>query len=199
MLLRRTRFLGSKRETESPTVHGSWRGAIREWTTFTPPGSLQQPEDLPIEQSELRDLDSIFWNSSSSVANSSTTLWGEVGPISRINQRAWTRNVDLIDLGGDGAAFGAPAEDNPEPAVHGPPNYNIFHGESPPRLIETKQEEIVSGVAPSALEVEPVSVKKEESHHWSHTGRSNRGRRLRPRRRWRRSCTYWRCCSERTI
>ena len=67
-----------------------------------------------------------------------------------------------MTFGGDGAATGAPLEDNPEPVVEGPPNYNIFHGESPPRLIETKQEEVASGVAPSAPAIQPVSVKKEE-------------------------------------
>ena len=118
---------------------------------------------------------SIFWSSSSLVANSSTNPARGSWADQQDQPEGLDPNVDLIDLGGDGAAFGAPAEDNPEPVVHGPPNYNIFHGESPPRLIETKQEEIASGVAPSAPEVEPVSVEEGRSHHWSHTGRSNIG------------------------
>ena len=69
-------------------------------------------------------------------------------------------NVDLIDLGGDGAASGAP--DDPEPVVEGPPNFNIFHGESPPRLIETKEEVATSGDAPSAPAAQPAFAKKEE-------------------------------------
>ena len=70
--------------------------------------------------------------------------------------------MDLIDLGGDGAASGAPAAIDPEPVVEGPPNFNIFHGESPPRLIETKQEVVTSGDAPSAPAAQPAFVKKEE-------------------------------------
>ena len=46
--------------------------------------------------------------------------------------------------------------------MEGPPNYNIFHGESPPRLIETKQEEVASGDAPGAPAVQPAFTKKEE-------------------------------------
>ena len=130
--------------------------------TFTPPGSLQRPEDLPIEQSELRDLDFDLLEQQQfggqQLDNPARGSWAD----QQDQPEGLDPNVDLIDLGGDGAAFGAPAEDNPEPVVHGPPNYNIFHGESPPRLIETKQEEIASGVAPSAPEVEPVSVKKED-------------------------------------
>ena len=130
--------------------------------TFTPPGSLQRPEDLPIEQSELRDLDFDLLEQQQfggqQLDNPARGSWAD----QQDQPEGLDPNVDLIDLGGDGAAFGAPAEDNPEPVVHGPPNYNIFHGESPPRLIETKQEEIASGVAPSAPEVEPVFVKKED-------------------------------------
>ena len=130
--------------------------------TFTPPGSLQRPEDLPIEQSELRDLDFDLLEQQQfggqQLDNPARGSWAD----QQDQPEGLDPNVDLIDLGGDGAAFGAPAEDNPELVVHGPPNYNIFHGESPPRLIETKQEEAISGVAPSAPGIEPVSVKKEE-------------------------------------
>ena len=56
-----------------------------------------------------------------------------------------------------------PGGDDPEPVVQGPPNYNIFHGESPPRLIETKEEALASGAAPSAPEsTSSVAAKKEE-------------------------------------
>ena len=130
--------------------------------TFTPPGSLQRPEDLPVEQSELRDIDFDLLEQqqfgSQQLDEAARVSWAD----QQDQPEGLNPNVDLIDLGGDGAAIGAPVEDNPEPVVQGPPNYNIFHGESPPRLIETKQEEVTSGVAPSAPEIAPVSVKKEE-------------------------------------
>ena len=130
--------------------------------TFTPPGSLQRPEDLPVEQSELRDIDFDLLEQqqfgSQQLDEAARVSWAD----QQDQPEGLNPNVDLIDLGGDGAAIGAPVEDNPEPVVQGPPNYNIFHGESPPRLIETKQEEAISGVAPSAPGIGPVSVKKEE-------------------------------------
>jgi len=42
-----------------------------------------------------------------------------------------------LDLDGDeGAAAVAPAVEGPEVVVQGPANFNIFHGESPPHLLE---------------------------------------------------------------
>ena len=131
--------------------------------TFTPPGSLQQrEEDLPVEQSELRDIDFDLLEQqqfgSQQLDDTARESWAD----QQDQPEGLNPNVDLIDLGGDGAASGAPVAVDPEPVVEGPPNYNIFHGESPPRLIETKQEEIASGVAPSAPAIQPVAVKKEE-------------------------------------
>ena len=129
--------------------------------TFTPPGSLQRPEDLPIEQSELRDLDFDLLEQQQfggqQLDKAARVSWAEPIRVSWADQQDQPEgldpNVDLIDLGGDGAAFGAPAEDNPEPVVHGPPNYNIFHGEmpSPPHRDQTGGR-YASGVAPSAPE-----------------------------------------------
>ena len=119
-------------------------------------------EDLPVEQSELRDIDFDLLEQqqfgSQQLDDTARESWAD----QQDQPEGLNPNVDLIDLGGDGAASGAPVAVDPEPVVEGPPNYNIFHGESPPRLIETKQEEIVSGVAPSAPVIQPVSVKKEE-------------------------------------
>ena len=68
-----------------------------------------------------------------------------------------------LDLDEEGAGIGAPVQNDPEPVVQGPPNYNIFHGESPPRLIETKEETSISGAAPSAPESTlGFTAKKEE-------------------------------------
>ena len=42
-----------------------------------------------------------------------------------------------MDLDGDeGAAAVAPAVEGPEVVVQGPANFNIFHGEGPPHLLE---------------------------------------------------------------
>ena len=81
--------------------------------TFTPPGSLQHPEDLPIEQSELRDLDFDILEQQQfggqQLDNPARGSWAD----QQDQPEGLDPNVDLIDLGGDGAAFGAPAEDNP--------------------------------------------------------------------------------------
>ena len=130
--------------------------------TFTPPGSLPREQDLPVEQSELRDIDFDLLEqqqfNSQQLDDTARESWAD----QQDQPEGLDPNVDLIDLGGDGAATGAPLEDNPEPVVEGPPNYNIFHGESPPRLIETKQQEVASGVAPNAPAIQPAFVKKEE-------------------------------------
>ena len=119
-------------------------------------------EDLPVEQSELLDIDFDLLEQqqfgSQQLDDTARESWAD----QQDQPEGLNPNVDLIDLGGDGAASGAPIAVDPEPVVEGPPNYNIFHGESPPRLIETKEEEIGSGVAPSAPVIQPVSVKKEE-------------------------------------
>ena len=119
-------------------------------------------EDLPVEQSELLDIDFDLLEQqqfgSQQLDDTARESWAD----QQDQPEGLNPNVDLIDLGGDGAASGAPIAVDPEPVVEGPPNYNIFHGESPPRLIETKEEEIGSGVAPSAPVTQPVSVKKEE-------------------------------------
>ena len=135
-------------------------------STFTPPGSLPRVEDLPVEHQELQDIDFDLLEQQQFGVQQQQQQLDDTARGSWADQQDQPEgldpNVDLIDLGGDGAAIGAPLEDNPEPVVEGPPNYNIFHGESPPRLIETKQEEVASGVAPSAPAIQPVSVKKEE-------------------------------------
>ena len=117
-------------------------------------------EDLPVEQSELLDIDFDLLEQqqfgSQQLDDTARESWAD----QQDQPEGLNPNVDLIDLGGDGAASGAPIAVDPEPVVEGPPNYNIFHGESPPRLIETKEEEIGSGVAPSAPVIQPVSVKK---------------------------------------
>ena len=119
-------------------------------------------EDLPVEQTELLDIDFDLLEQqqfgSQQLDDTTRESWAD----QQDQPEGLNPNVDLIDLGGDGAASGAPIAVDPEPVVEGPPNYNIFHGESPPRLIETKEEEIGSGVAPSAPVIQPVSVKKEE-------------------------------------
>ena len=134
--------------------------------TFTPPGSLPRVEDLPVEQQELQDIDFDLLEQQQFDVQQQQQQLDDTARGSWADQQDQPEgldpNVDLIDLGGDGAATGAPLEDNPEPVVEGPPNYNIFHGESPPRLIETKQEEVASGVAPSAPAIQPAFVKKEE-------------------------------------
>ena len=45
-------------------------------------------EDLPVEQSELRDIDFDLLEHNSLAANSSTTPQGKVGPINKTNRRA---------------------------------------------------------------------------------------------------------------
>ena len=129
--------------------------------TFTPPGSLPRVEELPVEQSELRDIDFDLLEQqqfgSQQLDDTARESWAD----QQDQPQGLNPNVDLIDLG-DGAASGAPAEVDPEPIVEGRPNYNIFHGESPPRLIETKQEEVASGDAFGAPAVQPSFAKKEE-------------------------------------
>lgn len=81
-------------------------------------------------------------------------------------------DTNLLGLDeGEGAAPGAPVE---EVVVQGPPTFNIFHGESLPRLIEADppvghtprvKEEVAtghSGAAPSAPETMQGITKKEE-------------------------------------
>ena len=130
--------------------------------TFTPPGSLQREQDLPVEQSELRDIDFDLLEqqqfNSQQLDDTARGSWAD----QQDQPEGLDPNVDLIDLGGDGAASGAPVAVTPEPVVEGPPNFNIFHGESPPRLIETKEETATSGDAPSAPAVQPSFAKKEE-------------------------------------
>ena len=130
--------------------------------TFTPPGSLPREQDLPVEQSELRDIDFDLLEQqqfdSQQPDNTARESWAD----QQDQPEGLNPNVDLIDLGGDGAASGAPVADTPDPVVEGPPNFNIFHGESPPRLIETKQEVATGGDATSAPAGQPAFVKKEE-------------------------------------
>ena len=134
--------------------------------TFTPPGSLRRVEELPVEQQELQDIDFDLLEQQQfdgqqqqqQLDNTARESWAD----QQDQPEGLNPNVDLIDLGGDGAASGAPVVDTPDPVVEGPPNFNIFHGESPPRLIETKQEVATSGDAPSAPAAQPAFVKKEE-------------------------------------
>ena len=130
--------------------------------TFTPPGSLQREQDLPAEQTELQDIDFDLLErqqfDSQQLDDAARESWAD----QQDHPEGLNPNVDLIDLGGDGAASGAPVAIDPEPVVEGPANYNMFHGESPPRLIETKQEEVASGDATSAPAVQPAFAKKEE-------------------------------------
>lgn len=80
-----------------------------------------------------------------------------------------------MDLDGDeGAAAVAPAVEGPEVVVQGPANFNIFHGESPPHLLEqdlpaertprVKQDPTTEliGAATGAPEPAASSAKKEE-------------------------------------
>ena len=133
--------------------------------TFTPPGSLPRVEELPVEQQELQDIDfdlleqqQFDGQQQQQLDNTARESWAH----QQDQPEGLNPNVDLIDFGGDGAASGAPAAIDPEPVVEGSPNFNIFHGESPPRLIETKQEVATSGDVPSAPADQPVFVKKEE-------------------------------------
>ena len=76
--------------------------------TFTPPGSLQRPEDLPVEQSELRDIDFDLLEQqqfgSQQLDEAARVSWAD----QQDQPEGLNPNVDLIDLGGDGAAIGAP-------------------------------------------------------------------------------------------
>ena len=58
---------------------------------------------------------------------------------SAIQPEGLSANTNLLDLGEeDGGAPGAPVAVGPQSVVEGPPNFNIFWGESPPWLIETR-------------------------------------------------------------
>ena len=89
-------------------------------------------EDLPVEQTELLDIDFDLLEQqqfgSQQLDDTARESWAD----QQDQPEGLNPNVDLIDLGGDGAASGAPIAVDPEPVVEGPPNYNIFHGESPP-------------------------------------------------------------------
>ena len=138
--------------------------------TFTPPGSLPRVEELPVEQQELQDIDFDLLEQQQfdgqqqqqqqqqQLDNTARESWAD----QQDQPEGLNPNVDLIDLGGDGAASGAPAAIDPEPVAEGPPNFNIFHGESPPRLIETKEEIASGGAAPSAPKSEPAATTKKE-------------------------------------
>ena len=83
------------------------------------------------EQSELRDIDFDLLEQqqfgSQQLDDTARESWAD----QQDQPEGLNPNVDLIDLGGDGAASGAPLAVDPEPVVEGPPNYNIFPRREP--------------------------------------------------------------------
>ena len=173
-----------KRETESPDRSDVDGEPSESEPTFTPPGSLPRVEELPEEHQELHDFELDVLEAQQFSREGPENIPRESWADQQDQPYGGNTNANLLDLDLDeeGAAIGAPGGDDPEPVVQGPPNYNIFHGESPPRLIETKEETCTSGAAPSAPEstLGSTAKKEEQSDEPALPVDSGRGSRLQP-------------------
>ena len=118
--------------------------------TFTPPGSVAP---APAEIDFLGDEEIIIRQEQGREA------WADQQD--QPDEVVTANLLDLEEEEGDGAAAGAPLA--AEPVVEGPVNYNIFHGEeSPPRIIETKKEDLADtpGAASGARRKQAESKKE---------------------------------------
>ena len=144
-------------------------------------------EDLPVEQSELLDIDFDLLEQqqfgSQQLDDTARESWAD----QQDQPEGLNPNVDLIDLGGDGAASGAPIAVDPEPVWKDLPTTTFSTERALPALSRPKRKRLEVEFAPSAPVIQPVSVKKEEQVWRSCTGWSHWRRRLRSRRSWTRA------------